>query len=341
MSSRNFLTSIFYKLPIPEATIKEEAFSAQVIEPLSPHRIGKDVKGNPAILISTRDTESRDTPYPITLENISIMYNMLCRITDVNKPSKLGRFIVIRCENHDEDLIEYFLRTMDVHIYSIGRDPSCKLISEMVQNLVELFRALSQPSKHSIQGLWAELFIISEASDPRFLLRLWHRDPAERYDFFAGKQRVEVKSSSVQERIHHFSLEQLNPISGTTAIVVSLFVKPSINGLTVIDIFNSICSQIDDDLSLLAHLHKNVTITLGADWKQAASLKFDNLLAKESIRIYEVDRIPSVNMPIPLEVTEIRFKSNLSRISSCNVSSLLTEGSLFAAIANLMPVNVQ
>ena len=340
MSNRNFLTSIFYKLPTPESTIKEEAFSAQVIEHLSPHRIGKDVKGNPAILISTRDTESSDIPYPVILENISVRYNVLCRIIDVGKPSKLGRFIVIRCENHDKDLIEYFLRTMDVHIHSIGRDPSYKVISEMVQNLIELFHALSQPSKHSIQGLWAELLIISESSDPRFLLHSWHRDPAERYDFFAGKQRVEVKSSSGQGRIHHFSLEQLNPISGTTAIVISLFVKPSMDGLTVIDIMDSIRSQLDDDLSLFAHLYKNITITLGADWKLAASLKFDKWLAKESIHIYEVDRIPSVNMPIPLEVTEVRFKSNLSRISSCDASSLLARGGLFAAISNLILVDV-
>lgn len=338
---KNSLLSIFYSLPVPKTTSNEEAFSAQAIELSSPHRIGKDVEGRPAILISIRDSERSDTFYPVALEHISVRYNVLCKVTDTGQTSRRGWFIVIRCESRDEDLIEYFLRTMEVHIHSIGPVPSCNQVADMVQNLIELFRALSQPSKHSVQGLWAELLVIAEASDPKLLLRSWHGEPEDRYDFSADRQRVEVKSSSGQARIHHFSLEQLNPASGITAIVISLFVQHLADGLTVIDLIDRIRSQIGDDLRLLAHLHRNVTTTLGADWRQAISIRFDKRLAKESIRIYNIGNIPSVNWPTPLEVTEVKFKSNLSRISSLNISSLLSEGGIFAAIAQLAPANIQ
>jgi len=334
---KNSLLSIFYSLPVPKTTSNEEAFSAQAIGLSSPHRIGKDVEGRPATLISISDSERSDKFYPVALEHISVRYNVLCKVTDTGQTSRRGWFIVIRCESRDEDLIEYFLRTMEVHIHSIGSAPSCNQVADMVQNLIELFRTLSQPSKYSVQGLWAELLVIAEASDPKLLLRSWHGEPADRYDFSADKQCIEVKSSSGQARIHHFSLEQLNPASGTAAIVISLFVQSSADGLTVIDIIDSIRSQIGDDLRLLAHLHRNVTITLGADWRQATSIKFDKQLAKKSIRIYDVGSIPSVNWPTPLEVTEVKFKSNLSRISSHKISSLSSEGGIFAAVAQLVP----
>ena len=337
MPNRDDLFSLFCRLPIPEIASNSESFSALAIEESLPHKIGKDAENRPAILILPSDPEKGDTYYPIVLEHISIRYNVHCQVTDAGQPSRRGRFIVIRCESREEDLIEYFLRTMEVHIHSIGSSPSCNQVADMVQNLIELFRALSQPSKHSVQGLWAELLVIAEAFDPKLLLRSWHGEPGDRYDFSADKQCMEVKSSSGQARIHHFSLEQLNPASGTTAIVISLFVQRSADGLTVIDIIDSIRSQIGDDLRLLAHLHRNVTITLGADWRQATSIKFDKQLAKKSIRIYDVGSIPSVNWPTPLEVTEVKFKSNLSRISSHKISSLSSEGGIFAAVAQLVP----
>jgi hypothetical protein len=333
---KNSLLSIFYSLPVPKRASKEEAFSAQAVELSSPHRIGKDVESRAAILISVADSERSDTYFPVTLENISIRYNILCRVTDEGQPSRQGRFVVIRCESRDDDLIEYFLRTMEVHIHFIGSTPSCNQVGDMVQNLIELFRTLSQPSKQSVQGLWAELLVIAEASDTKSLLRSWHGEPGDRYDFSADKQCIEVKSSSGEARIHHFSLEQLNPGSEAVAVVISLFVKRSADGLTVIDIINSIRSQIRDDLGLLAHLHRTVAITLGEDWRQATSTRFDKQFAKKSIRIYDVGSIPAVNWPTPLEVTEVKFKSNLSRISSQRISSLLSKGGIFAAVAQLI-----
>lgn len=336
MASKAGLLSTFSSLPIPQATGGGEAFSAQAIEQ-SPHQIGKDAEGRPAILIATRNDAGGNNQYPVALENISVRYNVLCQITDVNGASKQGRFIVIRCESHENELIEYFLLTMEVHICSIGSAPSSNQVSDMVEKLIELFRALSQPSKFSVQGLWAELLIISESSNPHLLLRSWHAAPGDRYDFSSDRQHIEVKSTSGQTRIHHFSLEQLNPTQGTTALVLSLFVERASDGLTVLDLMDKIRVQIRNDMTLLAHLHRNVTLTLASDWRQAASSKFDYRLAKKSIRIYEVENIPSVNWPTPLDVTEVRFKANLSRTPSCNISSLKKEGELFVAIAQLVP----
>jgi hypothetical protein len=295
------------------------------------------VDGKPAILIAATATKESDTPYPVALEHISVRYNVLCEITGGARASKQGRFVVIRCESHESDLIEYFLRTMEVHIPSLGSSPSCSQVTDMVEKLIELFRALSQPSKRSVQGLWAELLIISESSSPSLLLRSWHAAPDDRYDFAFERQCIEVKSTSGSTRIHHFSLEQLNPPAGTTALVASLFVERSSDGLTVLDLMDKIRVGIRGDAGLLAHLHRSVTLTLASDWRQAASLQFDHRLAKKSLRIYEVSSIPSVSWPVPLDVTEVKFKANLSRTPARDISGLAAAGGLFAAITKISP----
>jgi len=329
------LFSIFTLLPIPKVGKEGEAFSAQVIAQSS-YQVGKDTEGRPAILIAiSNTTKIVETSYPVALEHISVRYNVLCEITKVSSASRQGRFIVIRCESHENDLVEYFLRIMEVHIPLLGETPSYKQVVDMVEKLIELFRALSQPNKQSIQGLWAELLIISESADPILLLRSWHFSPDDRYDFFFEKKYIEVKSTSGSARIHHFSLEQLNPPTGTTALVVSLFVERSVDGVTVIDLMDRIRTQIKGDVSLLAHLHRNVTLTLASDWRLAASLKFDQRLAKKSLCIYDVDDIPSVDWPVPLDVSEVKFKANLSRTAPRDAASLETADGLFAAIAKI------
>lgn len=334
MRTKASLVSVFAMLPIPKAGKGGESFSAQAIEQSS-YQVGKDTEGRPAILIVTSDIKPIETPYPVALEHISVRYNVLCEITKVGGASRQGRFIVVRCENHENDLVEYFLRTMEVHIPSLGATPSCSQVVDMVEKLIELFRALSQPSKQSIQGLWAELLIISESAEPSLLLRSWHFSPDDRYDFAFERQYVEIKSTSESARIHHFSLEQLNPPAGTAALVVSLFVERSADGFTVLDLMGKIRAEIKGDASLLAHLHRNVALTLASDWRQSTSFKFDQHLAKNSIRIYDVDSIPSVGWPVPLDVSEVKFKANLSRAVPRDVASLETEGGLFSAIAKI------
>lgn len=333
MRGEDSLFSVFSRLPLPQSAIGREAFSAQSIELLSSHLIGKDTEGKPAILILASDFEGSDKFYPVVLEYISIRYNVLCHVTDSDEPAKQGRFIVIRCESHESELVAYFLRTMEVHIRAIGPIPSCNQVAEMVEKLIELFRALNQSSKRSIQGLWAELLIIAESSNPHLLLRSWHESPEARYDFSYAGQCVEVKSTSGQARIHHFSLEQLHPSIGTTALVISLFVEHATDGLTVSDLMEKIRTRIQNDFGLLEHLHRNVTLTLASDWRQASSLRFDHRLSKKSLRIFDVNKIPSVSWPAPLEVTDVKFKSNLSRISPRDISTLIREGGLFASIA--------
>ena len=94
-----------------------------------------------------------------------------------------------------------------------------------MDRLIELFRAMTTPSRKSVQGLWAELFLIAQSRQPTILVDAWHMLPEDRYDFAMDDQRIEVKSFSGSLRQHHFSLEQLQPPEGVKTLIASMLVE--------------------------------------------------------------------------------------------------------------------
>lgn len=72
-----------------------------------------------------------------------------------------------------------------------------------MNQLIELFRAIAKPARKSLQGLWAELFLISRAHQPAILVNAWHTVVEDRYGFAVDNQRIEVKGFSGQIRQHY------------------------------------------------------------------------------------------------------------------------------------------
>ena len=105
-----------------------------------------------------------------------------------------------------------------------------------MSRLIELFRAMSEPPRKSVQGLWAELFVISRSHHPSILIDAWHTMIEDQYDFAMGNQRIEIKSFSGDVRNHHFSLEQLHPPTGVIALVGSILVARSQAGESLHDL---------------------------------------------------------------------------------------------------------
>src|SRR5262249_35004628 len=158
-------------------------------------------------------------------ENILVLPDTQCVITNDVGSSEQGRFTIIRCTSPDRMLQSYFLRLLDGFLKILGPSPSARDIAAALGRLVELFRALARPASNTIQGLWSELFVIANGNDPIRLAAAWHVSPTDIYDFNAGELRLEVKSSSRRYRQHTFSLNQLKPPDGSNLVIVSLFVE--------------------------------------------------------------------------------------------------------------------
>jgi Putative PD-(D/E)XK family member, (DUF4420) len=215
---------------------------------------------------------------------------------------------------------------------SIGRTNERAKVAAVIEDLVELFRALGSTPKNEIQGLWGELLIIHEGQDPLVLAEAWHAETGDRYDFNKGIERIEVKTTSQILRRHHFSLEQLCPPSGTKLIVASIVALRSGAGRSVFDLLDIIRQKTAQQPRLHLCLSRIVHQTLGNTWQGANNVKFDYETAKQSLRFYDGTQIPKVSMPLPNEVSQVSFVANLDGVAHLPKKSILGKGMLFHAL---------
>ena len=321
--------STFIDLPTPLAARGGECFSAAPVSG-AVHRIAKDPKGSPALLISTAPGHNRNAR--IRLEHLDVQHSVRCRITTESRDTEEGIFTVVRCHDADEELARYFLRAIDPVLRILGPTPSASAVSRVISGLVELFRALVQPPVKSVSGLWAELLLIRTSGEPPALLAAWHISPDDKYDFNAGSQRIEVKSSSQRERAHYFSLEQLTPPTGCGLVIASLFVERAGAGTSLGELIDEIRVLVSARPELETRLDRVVASTLGSALRSSLSERFDRELAVESLQFYDQEVVPTIQIPLPWGVSEVHFKADLGQATPFTRQSLKTSGGLFGAI---------
>jgi hypothetical protein len=308
-----------------------ERFAVRQIGQYSCH-IGKSTAGYPALLIAVQPPPARDRPAPIVLEHVRVQYDVACSVYRPDGTEETSRFTLILCTDSDRLMQEYFLRTVSSVVLALNNAPSQGEVVQAINTLVELFRTLTQAPRKSVQGLWAELLVIAEAPDPAALIQYWHSLPEDRYDLTAGTQRVEVKSTTGRVRLHHFSLDQVRPPPGTRVLVASLFVESAAGGTSVLELFEEIRARAADDTTSLLHLDRVLRLSLGNAWRQGLQERFDRQLAVGSLRFFETQAIPAIDVPLPPEVSDIHFRVDLSNIQSANLATFAAEGGMFEAI---------
>ena len=321
----------FQSIKAISAPADEDRFSAILISGYEPHRLGKDALGRPLLLISVLDATSPRQPTPTDLEHLTVLYNQTCRVSRSDGTFEEGRFAIIHCTGEDPTLQIYFLRVASTILISLKNRPTQFDVAHAMDQFIELFRAMTKPSRKSVQGLWAELFLIAQSAQPAILVNAWHTLPEDRYDFAIDDQRIEVKSFSGSIRQHYFSLEQLHPPEGVKTLVASVLVEHSQAGESIADLRERIQTHLGGDSNLLLHLDKVIALTLGNSWQQADAACFDQWLAEESLAFFETAAIPSVNPNLPSGVSGVRLRSDLTGIPTVEIALYDAEDGLFQA----------
>jgi hypothetical protein len=326
------LAAIFEQIqpPAPSSAVGAD-FCALPVPSLERHRVAKDAQLAPAILISVTDAPGESRPASIVLENLTVQHDVDCRITRPGGVTEEGRFTVVRCTGADPTLQSYFLRVAAAVLQSLGATPSRLSVSQAVNRLAELFHAMKEPPRKSLQGLWAELFLIARAHDPVTLARAWHTGPEELFDFSLGSQRIEVKSARGRARRHYFTLEQLQPPVGAKLMIASMLIEPSEAGVSLLELLERTRLRLADKADLVLRIESVVVLTLGESWRRAASARFDLDLAEKSLAFYDPEGIPKINPAVPPGVSDVRFKSDLTGVQPYEVASLRTARGIFRA----------
>jgi hypothetical protein len=307
-------------------------FSAKPIENFQNQRIAKDRFGNPTLMITISNPLIKVFNANLKLENVSVLFDVNCKIKQNGKVLQQD-FTTISFIGENKSLKEYFLKLASTLIDDLGNIPTYEAVRKEIANFIELFKLTSQPQLKTIQGLWAELFLISESKSPKNLLSCWHTNPNEKFDFNNGKERIEVKSTLNEQRVHNFSIEQLNSPKNTSTVIVSVIVKKSSNGKSISSLQKEIRNRIIDEMDLVEKLKLQIALTLGKSINEALKYKFDFHYAKDSIRFYNAKDIPQVLVSnIPPYVYDVRFSSDLSNIKTIEIKDYKGSTSLFNSI---------
>lgn len=294
-----------------------------------------DRSNNPVVLIATDPPGPGIAPMSVRLENIEADFGRLCVIERPGGELVRDSFFVLTCKASDVELQAHYFLIMDGVLKNLPTKPKVSDLTRIVSNLIDLFRAVSRPSRKSSMGLWGELFLIVNASDPILGLRSWHEDSSERYDFLLDDQIIEVKATGTRQRAHYFSFEQAYPPSRSTALVASIFVEPATGGKTLGELWSDARELAGQDFDLRLTVDRVCIETLGKNWKSARDDSYNWELARESLRYFDLNKIPKVSELQPAGVTEIAFKSNVDLIEPVKPSEYSKMGGLFHALIQL------
>ena len=297
------------------------------------HKLGISGEGYPKFFVITSDNSVMQN---LNAELLSVEYNVSCSIIEDNIAFDNQSFTIITLRSQNEQLQRVFIDVFLLMLDSLPSKPSNMILASKIENLLSIFAKLKRRPIHKLQGLWAELLLIEQSKEPTIVARSWHASLNAKYDFSLGGDKIEVKSTQSENRIHHFSLDQLNPSINSRLLICSIVVRESAQGemgFSIFDLYNRIIQRVDDS-EVRIHLYEIIADTLGSDFFDAQKKFFDYVEACDSLALYNYVDVPKINKDmVPDHVTEVRFTSNLSFLEDVREGSYNKDNSeLFNAV---------
>lgn len=330
MQREQGLIEIFCSLPLPRRRKSKSEFTGIPAVTSSALYLAKDSESRPSFLLPG----PANLP-PIRLENLEVRHRLRCRIIANKKPIDIESATLISCLSSDADLQKYFVEALGSVLQGFAANLDASRLGSLVEALSELFQAASSEPASTAQGLWAELMLIDSSTNPRLMIDAWHSEVDDLFDFSAGAERIEVKSSSDKTRCHHFRYEQTEQIPGLQALIASVLVDRSAKGKSLGNLWDRCRQRV---AALPAHQLKVDSIcfrSLGKHWQQWRKISFDFHRARASLAFFDTRFIPKPAAPIPPGVSEVRFVSDLSPVKPVEQMNVQNVGPLFASCADL------
>lgn len=309
MMNENHIKEQFQKLEAH--TAGDESYKVISLADLK-HKLGKSDEGYPKFFICINESTSQVKN--IIRELLTVEYNQKCRIESDDGQIE-NTYAIITLHSIERTLQSSFLDIVMTMLNNMKALPSRKELAVEVENLITIFSAIQNPPVKKMQGLWGELLIIEQSKYPDILINAWHNSPNAKFDFTLGRDKIEVKTTSSENRIHKFSLDQLNPSANSRLLIASITVRESgegNGGKSIRNLFDSIYAKVTGSKERL-HLYEVMAGTIGRDIIKIDSVFFDYTEAIDTLDYFRAQDIPHIDKKdIPAGVTEVKFLSNLS-----------------------------
>lgn len=297
------------------------------------HKLGKTAEGFPEFYISSDSKEGHPRSTP--LEYLDVCYDSPCTICE-NGVTRQQSFCVLSLRRTGDSLQLYFITIVLRIIDNLPTVPTSRNLAVEFDSLISIFSPSHKYDENKVKGLWGELLVIEQSSMPEMLIEAWHRNPNDKFDFTHGKDKIEVKSTTDEERKHTFSIGQLNPSKNSNLVIASIIVRPSAlseTGLSIKNLFDKLQARICSTQTKLKLL-KGIANIIGIESKSFFSLAFDYVTACDTLLYYEASTIPHIDSTsVPAGVSEVSFTSELKGIEALNSDSpIVINSSLYKSL---------
>ena len=315
----------------------EASATAVSVDGLSPARsvvgrvadyISVGPHGEPLLLISCHGGSLQNRP-PLGLQHLRVEYGVRYRVRASAEVIE-DIFTVVSLRSEDRNLFESFCLAGEVLLGLLPNKPLVADVDQVVNQLVEMLAALVLPSQRTVAGLWAELWLISNAVEREITLAAWHFDPTDRFDFAFAGQFFEVKATESVERIHEFAYDQLRNTDRPICIA-SLKLRRAQNGVSISDLVEVIQSGLTPQLR--ERLVRNVFGAVGDAVSEADEIRFDADFAESNLRFVWAEHVPVVVIPDGSPISSVRFRVNLEDSSMASALKKRQSSLAFARIA--------
>jgi len=285
---------LIYALPIP-------GFEA--------HRLGRDCNGNVCLVIAAGAVDHPAQP-DICLENLSVRWRVPCEITQPTGTHESLIGTVITCSAASSEVRWLFLDVLDQALGTLGPTPPESNIDYWVDHARRLFAELESPPRE-LRGLWGELFVMCEFSDPEPLIRRWHDDPDDRFEFLHGNYALAIKTYG-QERVHRFTLTQLRPPASIEVIIASVPVQSDPQGQSVLDLARELDERLVDQ-----HVRtrlREIVFHMGGSALASANARFDRETARQGYCFMRAQSIPAIAEKLSPSILAVQLEIDCEEV---------------------------
>ncbi len=250
--------------------------------------IGVDFEGSMTLVMRSCSNSNA-----VSGRHFRYMPNTELHIRDRGLVESVSVLIVQQRDTATADLdaiAEVFLGLLEVSF-----DPAV-ILSDIVSQLSELFETgrVKALSRDQEVGLIGELLVILGAPDKEFAVSAWRSGDRDRFDFSSHSERVEVKTTTGVDRVHHFNSTQIPGPTDCRVIVASVVLSLVEVGTTLRQLVDLVTGQLTSAVSRSELLAKTGAVV---SWgEQDSALCFDLRTSARTARF-----ISSADVPRPVQ----------------------------------------
>lgn len=275
--------------------------------------VGVDNDNNVSVVVSSIEKKGDGVKTRTNLVSIETFLELSYKITDMEK---YGVFHVVRCFSKEKAEINVFLDLCDA-FFARGTLKASE-IYDVFMILSDFFSKKRTFSYEELQGLYSELYTIYYFRDKINLGHYWRSRNNLKFDFsITSNIKLEIKSTTKENRIHSFNHEQL-ATKLYDVYVLSYKLRFDDKGLSLVELIEKVLPLLDYYPKKKVMLYKVL--------KEAGNELLENVIynieyTNYNIKLYEAKNVPHFE---DVEgVTNAYYNSNFENINSSNIDEFI------------------